>query len=157
MKKLIFIIPLLFTSCVKKDISSIIIQNDQSSELNLFKGKYLVHFMEKEDANLKFSISEDEIIVIKKTYHNLNINNYEKELLITDNSQQIIMPSSYTIYNINFSDGSNQIFKINTDLKKNPLERRQYKQLYKFINKINDIIKTKKEIYNAPKSDLRYM
>ena len=157
MKKLIFIIPLLFISCVKKEISSIIIQNDQSSELNLFKGKFVVHFMEKEDANYKFSISEDEIIVIKKTYDNLNINNYDKELLITDNSQQIIMPSSYTIYNINFSDGSNQIFKVNTGLKKNPLKRLEYKQLYKFIDQINDIIKSKKEIYNSPKSDLRYM
>jgi hypothetical protein len=157
MKKLIFIIPFLLISCVKKDITSIVIKDDQSSEINLFKGQYIVRFMNKKDANYNFSITNDEIIDIKKTYDNQNIGNYASELLITDNNEPIIMPVSFMIYIINFSDGSKQIFRINADLKKNPLEIEEYRELNFFIEKINSIIKSKKEIQNALKSDYKYM
>ena len=157
MKKIIFLIPVLFISCIKKDIKSIVINNNQSTELNLFEGKYTVHFMSKKEANYNFSISDKEITDIKNTYHNLDISSYDDEVLVTDSTQPIIMPVSYNVYIINFSDGTKQTFKINMDLKKNPLEIKKFSQLKIFIDKLNAIIKSKKEIINAPKSDFKYI
>jgi hypothetical protein len=157
MKKIFFIIPLLFMSCIKKDITSIIIQDDQSSEVNLFKGEYTVHFMNKKDANYKFYITEDEITEIKDTYDDQNIKNYENEFLITNDDEPIMMPASDMKYIISFSDDSKQTFTVKTDFIKNPLDKEKYKNLKIFIEKINKIIKSKKEIKNALKSDAKYM
>lgn len=157
MKKLIFIIPLLFISCIKNDITSIIVQNDQSTEVNLFNGEYIVRLMNKKDAKYNFLITEKEIAKIRHTYNKYNIRNYENELLITNYDETIIMPVSYITYIINFSDGSKQIFKINMDLKKNPLDKEIYKDLKFFVDNIDKIIKSKKEITNAVKSDYKYM
>ena len=113
--------------------------------------------MNKKDVKYNFLIPEDEIIEIKETYDNQNIKNYGNELLITNNNEPIIIPVSYMIYIISFSDGSKQIFKINTELKKNPLDKEKYKNLKIFIEKINKVIESKKEIKNALKSDFKYI
>ncbi|TQM39476.1 hypothetical protein BC670_0274 [Flavobacterium branchiophilum] len=57
MRKLIFILLFLFISCSKKEINYVLIQNDKSSEINLFKGIYKVHFMDKQDGIYNFSFS----------------------------------------------------------------------------------------------------
>jgi len=156
MKRLIFIIPLLFVSCVEKDISSILIEYNKSSDINLFEGKYTVHFMEKQDSIYSFPISEEEIIDVKKTYEEENVKNYDKKILVTDD-KPLIMPATDIKYIVNFTDGSNKIFTIRTDFRKNPLDVEKYKNLKKFIEKINKVIKSKKEVQKASKSDFLYL
>lgn len=156
MKKLIFMIPLFFVSCVEKDISSILIQNNKSSDINLFEGEYAVHFMEKQDSIFSFPISDEEISEVKKTYEKQNIKNYEKETLVTDD-KPLIMPATDIKYIINFTDGSKQIFIIRTDFRKNPLDVEKYENLKKFIEKIDKTIKSKKEIQNTSKSDFLHL
>lgn len=148
-------LPLIFMSCMKNDIDSITVQYNMSSEINLFKGSYVVHFLNKDDVYYNFAISENEIVEIKKTYNNQNISNYEKELLIVDD-KPLIMPSTDIKYIINFSNGGKQIFIIRTDFRKNPLDKEKYQNLKVFIDKINSIIKSKNEIRNAEKSNTLY-
>ena len=155
MRKIIFILPLIFMSCMKKDITSIVVQYNMSSEINLFKGSYVVRFMNKDDVYYNFPISEKEINEIKKAYNNQNISNYEKELLIVDD-KPLIMPTSDIKYIINFSNGNKQSFIIRTDYKKNPLDIEKYQNLKIFIEKINNIIKSKEEIKNVEKSNALY-
>lgn len=142
-------------SCMKKDITSIVVQYNMSSEINLFKGSYVVRFMNKDDVYYNFPISEKEINEIKKAYNNQNISNYEKELLIVDD-KPLIMPTSDIKYIINFSNGNKQSFIIRTDYKKNPLDIEKYQNLKIFIEKINNIIKSKEEIKNVEKSNALY-
>lgn len=142
-------------SCMKKDITSIVVQYNMSSEINLFKGSYVVRFMNKDDVYYNFPISEKEINEIKKAYNNQNISNYEKELLIVDD-KPLIMPTSDIKYIINFSNGNIQSFIIRTDYKKNPLDIEKYQNLKIFIEKINNIIKSKEEIKNVEKSNALY-
>lgn len=142
-------------SCMKKDITSIVVQYNMSSEINLFKGSYVVRFINKDDVYYNFSISEKEINEIKKAYNNQNISNYEKELLIVDD-KPLIMPNSDIKYIINFSNGNKQSFIIRTDYKKNPLDIEKYQNLKIFIEKINNIIKSKEEIKNVEKSNALY-
>lgn len=142
-------------SCMKKDITSVIVQYNMSSEINLFKGSYVVHFLDKDDAYYNFPISENEIYEVKQTYNNQNISKYDNELLIVDD-EPLIMPSTDIKYIINFSDGNKQTFIIRTDFRKNPLDNKKYKDLKVFIEKTNNIIKSKEEIKNAKKSNILY-
>lgn len=155
MRKIIFILPLIFMSCVKRDITSVIVQYNMSSEINLFEGSYIVHDMNKNDIFYDFPISENEINEVKKTHSNQNISNYEKELLVVDD-KPLIMPTSDIKYIINFSNGNKQVFIIRTDFRKNPLDEEKYKSLKVFIDKINSIIKSKEEIRKAQKSNALY-
>ncbi|MVX34621.1 hypothetical protein [Myroides sp. LoEW2-1] len=155
MRKITFILPLIFMSCVRNGIDSIVVQYNNSSEINLFKGLYIVQFMDKEDFCYNFSISENEIIEVKRIYDNQNISNYEKELLIVDD-KPLIMPTSDTKYVVSLSNGNKQTFIVRTDYRNNPLDTEKYKNLKVFIEKINDIIKSKKEIKDAEKSNILY-
>ncbi|HEX8576376.1 MAG TPA: hypothetical protein VF677_08790 [Flavobacterium sp.] len=156
MKINIIIIALLFISCTKKNINSIVIQNDRSSEINLFEGEYIIHFMSKEDSKYKFPIDREEILEIKNTYERENIFDYGKELIAVE-EELFSVPLSDTKYIIHFEDGTKQVIIVRTDFVKNPLDMKKYRRLKKFIDKINDIIKSKKEIQNAPRSDVFYM
>lgn len=143
-------------SCVEKEISSILIQNNKSSDINLFEGKYALHFMEKEDSIFSFPISDEEISEVKKTYEKQNIKSYEKETLVTDD-KPLIMPATDIKYIINFTDGSKQIFTIRTDFRKNPLDVEKHENLKKFIEKIDKTIKSKEETQNISKSDFLHL
>ena len=153
MRKIIFMLPFIFIGCMNKDITSIKIQYNISSEINLFDGTYVVHQMGKDDFHYNFPISEDEINEIKKSYNNQSISNYEKELLIVDD-KPLIMPSTDIKYIINFSNGDKQVFNIKTDFRKNPLDNGKYKDLKVFVEKINNTIKSKEEIKKVEKSNI---
>jgi len=155
MRKIIFILPLIFMSCMKNDITSVIVQYNISSEINLFKGSYVVHHMNKDDVFYDFPISENEINEVKETHNNQNILNYEKELLVVD-YEPLIMPTSDIKYIINFSNGNKQVFIIRTDFRKNPLDEEKYRNLKVFIDQINSIIKSKEEIKKAESSNTLY-
>lgn len=142
-------------SCMKKDIISVIVQYNVSSEINLFKGSYIVHHMNKDDVFYDFPISENEIDEVKETHSNQNISNYEKELLVVDD-KPLIMPTSDIKYIINFSNGNKQVFIIRTDFRNNPLDEEKYRNLKVFIDQINSIIKSKEEIKKAEKSNVLY-
>ena len=142
-------------SCMKNDITSVIVQYNISSEINLFKGSYVVHHMNKDDVFYDFPISENEINEVKETHNNQNILNYEKELLVVD-YEPLIMPTSDIKYIINFSNGNKQVFIIRTDFRKNPLDEEKYRNLKVFIDQINSIIKSKEEIKKAESSNTLY-
>lgn len=140
---------------MKKDIVSVTVKYNMSSEIYLFKGSYVVHFMDKDDIYYNFPISESQIQDIKATYYNQNIFDYENKLLIVNN-ELLMMPASDIKYIIEFSNGYKQEFIIRTDYRNNPLNNKKYKKLKVFIEKINKIIDSKQEIKNAEKSNVLY-
>lgn len=155
MRKIIFLLPLIFMSCMKKDIVSVTVKYNMSSEIDLFKGSYVVHFLDKDDVYYNFPISESQIQEVKTTYYNQNIFDYENKLLIV-NKELLIMPASDIKYIIKFSNGNKQEFIIRTDYRNNPLNNKKYKKLKVFIEKINNIINSQQEIKNAEKSNALY-
>ncbi|CAM3825648.1 Lipoprotein [Flavobacterium branchiophilum] len=155
MRKLIFVLLFLFISCSKKEINYVLIQNDKSSEINLFKGIYKVHFMDKQDGIYNFSIKKQELFNIKETYNNENIIKYGKEFLVIDEKTKV-MPSFDVKYVIGFTSGDEQVITIRSDFRQNPLDNEKYKNLKVFIDKINNIIKSKEEINKAEKSNALY-
>ena len=156
MKKIFFIIPLILISCSKNDIKSIVININQSEQIDLFKGEYTVRFMQKKDLKVIFKISKIEINEIKETYKKENIKNYKSQILVV-NDKPIIMPATDIKYTIDFTNGSKQVFTIRTDNVEDPLNFEKFKALKVFIYKINYILKQKKEIQNLPKSDYLYL
>lgn len=153
MKKLIFIIPFIILSCNKKEITSVVINNDGSSEIDLFNGEYIVYYMDKEDTKINFTVKEAEILQVKKSYVSENIGKYGEEILVVDDAP-IMMPAYDTQYIITFEDGSKQTIIIRTDFRKNPIDAEKYKNLKVFIEKIDKMISSKKEIQEAPKSNV---
>lgn len=139
-------------SCAKKDITSIVVNYNNSSSINLFEGQYKVQFMNKPDFNKEFIISKDEIKNIKKVYNAQNIENLGDELYIID-EKPLTMPTKDIKYIISFSTGAKQIFIIRTDFRENPLSEIKHKKLKVFIDEIERVIEDKKVIKNTPKSD----
>lgn len=157
MRKLILLLPLIFLSCNKKEIVAITIENNRSNKIELFTGKYTVHFMDKDDIEYNFNINENEIAKIKEVYDKENIVSYENELLIIDDKKPLIMPFTELKYSIDFSNGSKQVFTIRTDFTNNPLYLEKYKKLKIFTETINNIVKSKNEIKNAENSNFLYL
>ena len=89
MKKIFFIIPLILISCSKNDIKSIVININQSEQIDLFKGEYTVRFMQKKDLKVIFKISKIEINEIKETYKKENIKNYKSQILVVNFSKNM--------------------------------------------------------------------
>lgn len=156
MKYLFLILPFLILSCTKKNIESITIHQGNSSEINLFKGSYLVRFMDKEDAIYKFPMSSKEIEKVKETYQEQEIDNYGEDVFIVGN-EPLIMPNCEIKYNIVFSDGSQQVVAIRSNFNTNPLEKEYYTRLKVFLDCIDTIIHSKKQITTAKKSNYLYL
>ncbi|OXA69657.1 hypothetical protein B0A58_15305 [Flavobacterium branchiophilum NBRC 15030 = ATCC 35035] len=66
------------------------------------------------------------------------------------------MPSFDVKYVIGFTSGDEQVITIRSDFRQNPLDNEKYKNLKVFIDKINNIIKSKEEINKAEKSNALY-
>lgn len=157
MKKILILVLFTMICCnktnCKSDIKSIQIFEDQSSEIDLFKGTYLVHFMNKQDSILKFSISEKEIENMKKLYLNNDICLYGNNVLIQE-KDPLIMPVTELKYVIKFENGKQQNIMIRTDFRKDPLNIKGNEKIKIFIDNINRNLNDKNELKNKPKSDI---
>lgn len=157
MKKILILVLFTMISCnktnCKSDIKSIQIFEDQSSEIDLFKGTYIVHFMNKQDSILKFSISEKEMENIKKLYLNNDICLYGNNVLIQE-KDPLIMPATELKYVIEFENGKQQNIMIRTDFRKDPLNIKGNEKMKIFIDNINRNLNNKNELKNKPKSDI---
>ena len=157
MKKILILVLFTMISCnktnCKSDIKSIQIFEDQSSEIDLFKGTYIVHFMNKKDSILKFSISEKEMENIKKLYLNNDICLYGNNVLIQE-KDPLIMPATELKYVIEFENGKQQNIMIRTDFRKDPLNIKGNEKIKIFIDNINRNLNNKNELKNKPKSDI---
>ena len=147
---------LIVISCQKKYVTSIIIKNNTSSEINLFKGEYKVHFMNKEDFTCSFIITPKEIFEIKQVIQNEGVFSYPKVKTIVDEDSKI-MPVTTIKYIVNFSDGSNRTIDLISDFRNNPIENIKDKKLKKVLKIINKTVESKNEIQSAPKTDYFYL
>lgn len=139
------------TNC-NSDIESIKILENQDTEVDLWKGIHTTHFFNQKDNIIRFSVSEKEISSIKEIYAAANICSYGNEILIQDDSP-LIMPATEIKYIIKFNTGKTQLIIIRTDFQNNPLNIKGNERMKKFIYKIDQVLKNKKELKNLSKSD----
>lgn len=156
MKNILILVLFTMISCNKTDcksgIKSIQIFEDQSSEIDLLKGTYTVHFMNRQDSILKFSVSEKELENIRRLYLDNNICSYGNDVLIQE-KDPLIMPATEFKYVIEFDNGKRQNIMIRTDFNKDPLNNKGNEKMKKFIDSINKILNERPELKNKPKSD----
>ncbi len=154
---IIIIFIIILQSCKKNnEIETIIVENDKSTSIDIFKGLYTVHYINGNEKTITFPVDKDEIKRIKKVYSEREINNMDKIIKIVD-TLPLIMPSSTTIYTIKFINGGEQKIQVEDDSRTNPLTNRKFRNIKPFIDEINKLIDSKQTLKNAPESDIIYL
>ncbi|MDP4262232.1 MAG: hypothetical protein Q8941_06845 [Bacteroidota bacterium] len=155
--KAMLLVYVLLISCnsarVKKDTKlNISINIGQSYTIDLSKKIYTVFFLSRSPLHVKFNLTGDEAEKIKDMYFSLklyDIGNVELKDTCLNN------PKIYTYVNVK-SNSIDQQIKIDESC-------RGFKDNYgayrvnKFIQLVQEIIKSKEEIKDAPSSDVEYM
>lgn len=140
---------------IKEDKLEIEIDIPASYNYNLNKQVYRVFFLSKPPLEINFSLTNDEWNEIIKKYYELELDEFKGETTIEDECQ--IMPKFYTILNVKRVSGLQQI-KIDEDCVNfyisNYVRANKVKKFLKFVFAI---LQSKKEIKNAPKSDILYI
>lgn len=154
--KYLIIFAVLISCKEEGTINSIVIKNDRSSVIDLFEGRYTVYHREGKISSNRFKIEDCEVEKIKKAYYENGMGQMRDTLTVTS-SDIIMMPFNTTTYTITYSDGRKQEITVEEDSKTNPLHLKKYIKIRNFINQINQVIDSKNEIKNAPKSDILYM
>jgi hypothetical protein len=152
---LIFLVFLSFCSPAKRSDEDldVVIDASESYKFDLKKATYTVYFMSKSPVEVKFSLSKNEKEEISRKYRSLGINNLPPELTVTSNC--VNSPTLFTIVIIS-SKSLNQKIRI-------PLgcdyidEQQRGNQIREFIITVTNIVKSKPEVKDAPKSDIVYM
>jgi hypothetical protein len=146
----------------KKDRNvEIIINYAQSYKYDLKTGIYTIFYIDKSETSIPFNISIEEKKQIADKYYDLGIDKISginKETGTTYIEDEcMIMPKLYTLLQckvedklqkIQIDDACNNFYLSNTATAK------RIKQFLKFID---DIIKTKPELKNAPESNFLYL
>lgn len=159
LRNLLFIICIFSVSCTSNRIKDrnvqIVIDIPFSYKYDLNKGIYTVFFDGRPPLEVKFSFTNKEWDKIANSYYELQLNEIKGITEIEDECQ--IMPKFYTILNITTRNGSQRIkiddscdnFYISNWVKAH--------RINKFINIVFEILKSKKEIKNAPYSNIMYL
>lgn len=155
---------MLYLSCSQKQEENdieIIIEEPQSYKYDLTHRVFTTYYMTKPKIEVKFKLSEDEESAIKKKYYDLKIyeinqiNNITGNTLIDDDCGT--MPKFYTIIKIK-KPASSQEIQIDKSCDNFYLSNFVIAHRIKeFIKIVTDILQSKPEIENVPKSDIIYM
>lgn len=150
-------------SSEKKNDNSIqiVIQCAKSYKYDLRNRVYTVFFLSRPPFDIKFDLTTPENNSIIKMYYDLNlyelknINQITKNIYIKDGCAT--MPKLFTILQVKSAE-QNQEIQIDQDCNDFYFSNFQTARKVKFFIKfIEDIIQSKPEIKNAPKSDIWYI
>ena len=139
----------------------IIIEYAQSYKYDLTRSVYTVFYLDKPTTEIKFSLSNEEKNKIIEKYYDLRIHKIsgiDKEMgTIYIQDRCWIMPKLYTILHVK---AKNRLQDIQIDESCDDFHWRnsnRAKRINKFLQLIDEILQSKPEIKNAPKSDIGYM
>ena len=102
--------------------------------------------------SIPFNLSKRDQKRLYKNYYRLGLQNLEKDKFYYDSC--IYQPKSYNTLHFNIK-GESQVIKIDPNCDEfEPLDRLSAKNVQKYITLIKKIMHSKKEILNAPKSNI---
>ncbi|MGN6212040.1 hypothetical protein [Parafilimonas sp.] len=140
----------------KKDQHQVFFFIDElTQKIDLKNGVYIVERLEGK-MEIKFTLSHKEKEAIQERYYSLHLDKIDSFKHFNDKCN--IMPKIFTTLNVSRDDQLVQ--KIEIDESCNDFYMQNCTQAYhikSFLKFINDILKQKTEIKNAPKSDLLLM
>jgi hypothetical protein len=159
MKRLVIVLAssIFFYGCSakKENELDITVQSAQSSKIDIGASTYTVYFISKEPSVINFQLSEeekDEIVQAKKEL----LSNWEPVQTIIEDSCWYD-PKLYTRLTINSKKGLSVIDIDGGCDNFYPGNSHYAIRVKKFIAKIYKTIKSKKEIEDAPESDIPYL
>ncbi|MFT4092080.1 MAG: hypothetical protein QM640_00480 [Niabella sp.] len=136
----------------------IIIQNASSTQIDLIENVYTVYMWGLSDSTkqgknivIPFSLTSEEDKRIRKKFYALKLNELPDSIVINDKVEMFpYVPTTITIHTNNCKK------IIEFEYGKDYDDKNGYK-IRQFLDLINEIIFSKPEIKNAPKSDVHYM
>ena len=160
MIKTIFISTVSFFSCNSYNPNDhlpiqVIITIGQSYKYDLKNQIYTVMNISKPSINVKFKLSDHEREKITDKYYALELNNIKTKTFIKDDCRE--MPKLITTLEVERQNSSHQIFIDIYCNRYSQFDSTKAIRVKDFINYVFDIIKSKSEIKNIPKSDMIYM
>ncbi|KQT22030.1 hypothetical protein ASG31_01415 [Chryseobacterium sp. Leaf404] len=153
--KHIFLILTLLISCSKstRHLTSVYIDDNSITKINLFKGEYRINNYGGNDPIVKFSVSDSEKENLVKSYRKNKISKLGEKVYVVDQEQKVKMQLYTTTYTLLFNDGSRQEIYVITDYETDPLKK--FENLKLFISDIENLISKKQELQNLP--DFNYL
>ena len=157
MKKqiLLVLITLFCLSCKReKHIKNISIEKGMSSTTDLFHGKYVVNMMNTPSVIVNFKFSNSEKNTIRQVYLENRLDKESDSIFLEDINNELVpkIPAKYTI---EFDDNSRQVIVIYNASDLDSIKGKP--NVINFIKRIRLILDSKKEIKNAPISNVEYI
>ncbi len=159
MKYLFLPIVILFLSCAHHTKNNINIELKMeignSYKYDILKELYVIYYINKPPTEIKFKLSDMEKKSINKKYYELNLDKLPEKLTIENNCN--IMPKVFNVLNIKRDQLMQQI-RIDRSCNDYSLFKKgKAKRINDFIDFIKNILNSKPEIKNAPKSNIHYL
>ncbi|CAI9680350.1 hypothetical protein HZQ11_12240 [Elizabethkingia anophelis] len=157
MKKqiLLVLITLFCLSCNKENqIKNISIKEGMSSTTDMFHGKYVVNMMNTSPVTVNFKFSNSERNTIRQVYLKNRLDKESDSIFLEDINNEL-MPKIPTKYTIEFDDNSRQVIVIYNASDLDSIKGKP--NVINFIKRIRLILDSKKEIKNAPISNVEYI
>ncbi|KUY14380.1 hypothetical protein BAZ12_16210 [Elizabethkingia miricola] len=152
---LLVLITLFCLSCKKENqIKNISIKEGMSSTTDMFHGKYVVNMMNTSPVTVNFKFSNSERNTIRQVYLKNRLDKESDSIFLEDINNEL-MPKIPTKYTIEFDDNSRQVIVIYNASDLDSIKGKP--NVINFIKRIRLILDSKKEIKNAPISNVEYI
>ena len=152
---LLVLISLFCLSCKKENqIKNISIKEGMSSTTDMFHGKYVVNMMNTSPVTVNFKFSNSERNTIRQVYLKNRLDKESDSIFLEDINNEL-MPKIPTKYTIEFDDNSRQVIVIYNASDLDSIKGKP--NVINFIKRIRLILDSKKEIKNAPISNVEYI
>ena len=152
---LLVLITLFCISCKKENqIKNISIKEGMSSTTDMFHGKYVINMMNRSPVIVNFKFSNSERDTIRQVYLKNRLDKESDSIFLEDINNEL-MPKIPTKYTIEFDDNSRQVIVIYNASDLDSIKGKP--NVINFIKRIRLILDSKKEIKNAPISNVEYI
>ncbi|WP_407506221.1 hypothetical protein [Elizabethkingia miricola] len=152
---LLVLITLFCLSCKKENqIKNISIKEGMSSTTDMLHGKYVVNMMNTSPVTVNFKFSNSERNTIRQVYLKNRLDKESDSIFLEDINNEL-MPKIPTKYTIEFDDNSRQVIVIYNASDLDSIKGKP--NVINFIKRIRLILDSKKEIKNAPISNVEYI
>lgn len=125
-----------------------------SSTTDLFHGKYVVNMMNTSPVTVNFKFSNSERDTIRQVYLKNRLDKESDSIFLEDINNELV-PKIPTKYTIEFDDNSRQVIVIYNASDLDSIKGKP--NVINFIKRIRLILDSKKEIKNAPISNVEYI
>ena len=152
---LLVLITLFCLSCKKENqIKNISIKEGMSSTTDMFHGKYVINMMNTSPVIVNFKFSNSEKDTIQQVYLKNRLDKESDSIFLEDINNELV-PKILTKYTIEFDNNSRQVIVIYNASDLDSIKGKP--NVINFIKRIRLILDRKKEIKNAPISNVEYI